>query len=861
MEQLGQVYVTDTVYAPQSVTPSVTFLGTGFSFSNGYPSTTTGTINEIDISYSGIGAIAKITGLDLPVAQFYNQFWNLDDGAGFLSYLGSLGLTYGLFGDGSTINSGASTVVSYPGPRSDYQITVRGGAILVANEAINLAVNSGSPGGPYYFFGLIPSGLVAADSLTGITKIKFSDSSIDTGLAPVLNQQTAPWAWTDGKSASYSLPTLTFTDANGFALTLAATLANGQPLPSWLSFNPSTSVFSGTAPNGAVDLALSVTATDSLGHSASETVSLDIAYSASTAVAVFQSGSLSGSVVISDNAADISSSLDALQSLQAAGKIGAVNVTDAGLGTIAVTAAQLVSDAQVLHAIVGAYTLSVSNVLSSAASVVVAEDAAGRGANGIATMTPVSSTATSFTATAGTEGVSGLQNMAYSGGSDAVALSGLPAQYLIQVTATGATQITQTSNSQTVTVTGESYLIFGNGAAAQTTSAGAPLYSQFYFIPQTVADAQIAEIYTAALARQPDFPGLEYWENVYNSGTLNMNGIAYQFIVSSEFASSFPAAAAVISTGGTASTTNDSAFITQLYESVLNRAPDAAGLAYWVNILSSGAATPWQALADFAISQENVLDIEALASGGGWMINPSISGGYADAGVQESAQTVLSNAQSSNFVNTNLINTSGLASRTVGPVTVTSAGTLTDSANGATIILSTAIHTVTISGSGDYIVGPASGGAIITDNGGGASIRLSGTGNIVNYGSGDTISGWVAGKDHLSTSTTVPSLYAPTSAAPLNGHTLTTTQPNIIYVGTVSAATTAFAAAANLVYTPADKAGESVTFYGQTGSDTTIYHWVNAATPTAAVTAGELTLGVTLIGITATTLTAADFHS
>ena len=36
---------------------------------------------------------------------------------------------------------------------------------------------------------------------------------------------------------TFQIPADTFSDANGDPLTLTATLANGDPLPSWLSFN------------------------------------------------------------------------------------------------------------------------------------------------------------------------------------------------------------------------------------------------------------------------------------------------------------------------------------------------------------------------------------------------------------------------------------------------------------------------------------------------------------------------------------------------------------------------------------------------------------------------------------------------
>lgn len=88
--------------------------------------------------------------------------------------------------------------------------------------------------------------------------------------APVLKTQTPMQAWTEGKAFSLALPANTFTDPQGQSLVYAATLSNGQALPSWLKFNATTETFSGTAPVSAQSLGIKVVATDSSGLSASE---------------------------------------------------------------------------------------------------------------------------------------------------------------------------------------------------------------------------------------------------------------------------------------------------------------------------------------------------------------------------------------------------------------------------------------------------------------------------------------------------------------------------------------------------------------------------------------------------------------
>ncbi|MER9397476.1 Ig-like domain-containing protein [Mesorhizobium sp. M0615] len=80
---------------------------------------------------------------------------------------------------------------------------------------------------------------------------------------PVLEQEIADQASPEDALWTFTLPALVFKDPDGDALTLSATIATGEPLPGWLSFDASTLTFSGTPPlnfNGV--LGLKVTASD-----------------------------------------------------------------------------------------------------------------------------------------------------------------------------------------------------------------------------------------------------------------------------------------------------------------------------------------------------------------------------------------------------------------------------------------------------------------------------------------------------------------------------------------------------------------------------------------------------------------------
>ncbi|MEJ6485552.1 putative Ig domain-containing protein [Nostoc punctiforme UO1] len=77
---------------------------------------------------------------------------------------------------------------------------------------------------------------------------------------------------------SYTLPANTFADVDaGDSLTYAATLANGNSLPTWLSFNANTRTFSGTPddPNNGT-ISIKVTATDTSNASANNTFNLTV---------------------------------------------------------------------------------------------------------------------------------------------------------------------------------------------------------------------------------------------------------------------------------------------------------------------------------------------------------------------------------------------------------------------------------------------------------------------------------------------------------------------------------------------------------------------------------------------------------
>ena len=95
--------------------------------------------------------------------------------------------------------------------------------------------------------------------------------------APIVTAQTTDQTWTEGQAISFALASNTFSDPGQEALTYAAALSNGAPLPSWLAFNAATETFTGTAPNSTANFNVNVTATNTSGLSTTEHFSITIA--------------------------------------------------------------------------------------------------------------------------------------------------------------------------------------------------------------------------------------------------------------------------------------------------------------------------------------------------------------------------------------------------------------------------------------------------------------------------------------------------------------------------------------------------------------------------------------------------------
>ena len=102
----------------------------------------------------------------------------------------------------------------------------------------------------------------------------------------------------------------------------------------------------------------------------------------------------------------------------------------------------------------------------------------------------------------------------------------------------------------------------------------------------------VFRLYNAAFARLPDAKGLENWIAGNSTGGMTYATSAQEFSSSQEFKNRYGA------------TTTDTQYITTLYNNVLGRSPDAAGLANYQRLLANGKERG-ALLLDFSESPEN----------------------------------------------------------------------------------------------------------------------------------------------------------------------------------------------------------------------------------------------------------------
>jgi serralysin len=117
---------------------------------------------------------------------------------------------------------------------------------------------------------------------------------------------------------------------------------------------------------------------------------------------------------------------------------------------------------------------------------------------------------------------------------------------------------------------------------------------------------QAFRLYQAAFDRAPDIAGLGFWIDTMDAG-MSLRDVAARFIASPEFVALF----------GPDNDTDQ--FVANIYANVLDRQPDPAGQAFWVDQLQRGADTA-HVLASVSESDENVARLAPAIDDGIWFV-------------------------------------------------------------------------------------------------------------------------------------------------------------------------------------------------------------------------------------------------
>ena len=478
--------------------------------------------------------------------------------------------------------------------------------------------------------------------------------------------------------------------------------------------------------------------------------------------------------------------------------------------------------------------------------------------------------------------------------------------YQLSVDATGSVTVADTStggaaSGKSMTVSGVSYVLFDGGATTMIIASG--------------TSAEIARFYGSTFDRVPDLPGYEAWNLAVANGVVTLQEAAQRFLTSAEFTGRY----------GAVGSLSDAQFVTAMYSNVLGRAPDQAGLTAWTNYLTgveaqNGATAAGNLAARATVLQGFAISPEEIQRTASWLIDTR-SGGYADPAVTINAQTVLSQGEANNYINTALMTTPAPGTRlfsanavkdSLGGIvsgweieTPVSGSAFLSSPQGdnATVIASAAVPNVIVNGNNATIYGGPSPGVIGTGGANGTLVVGSGATRVqgpslipsttsaptpkgetvvgfnpakdvfmtvVAYGGGVTLLDASAGQSFSGASLSFDAAYGSASTVPTP----------LLKLGDVGGGTAAeVAAAVNKVYTLADTVSEHLIIIGQTTQnsaiasvgDTVMYEYLQF-NPSVGLTlanadlnhnhlvdANELTYEAKFVGLPTSSITAHSF--
>ena len=158
------------------------------------------------------------------------------------------------------------------------------------------------------------------------------------------------------------------------------------------------------------------------------------------------------------------------------------------------------------------------------------------------------------------------------GNGDTAVYSGPPGRYTVQISSDGVTVVDRTGADGTDQLSEIELLSFA-GASDFNLADQVGIAS---LSPEDIST--FVELYIAYFNRAPDAEGLNFWGSAFANG-FSLEEIASLFLEQPETAATYP------------DTLSNLDFATQVYNNVLGRAPDEAGLNFWVGGLDSGNVT------------------------------------------------------------------------------------------------------------------------------------------------------------------------------------------------------------------------------------------------------------------------------
>ena len=407
--------------------------------------------------------------------------------------------------------------------------------------------------------------------------------------------------------------------------------ANGSAAISALSSSAVASLIqSGSASTLSSDLFVFATDGSAVGASASQTLTFAPLSLPTESVAMVLAAPPSAAVTVTDSAAAVQGSLNALQGLVAGGDISGITLTDQGTPSLAISATQASADAGVLGKISGSYGLAVTDSMANVLSNIGALNSLAAAGHALSITLTDSATpdimltpAQLAADTAVLKDVSSQFVMTVDGSAANITVAGIAGRGTVVALSGTASQFTLTPNGDGVGFT----LTNGSGTDHFSTITALQFSDGTDFIANAPSSSQITsgnvvELYSAVLARVPDVGGVAFYQAAATANPgLTLNTLAQYFLGSDEYKNN-PAHAYAQSAQG------DANFITDTYTNLLHRAPDTGAVPFYQNVIAqfTNGLTPGtaayaaaqlaghaQVLVYFSVSPEFLSDVQITA--------------------------------------------------------------------------------------------------------------------------------------------------------------------------------------------------------------------------------------------------------